>query len=76
MLVKLTNGLTLSLQPPLPGAPDFSDPLGYFILDGRANADPDLSVTPAYYIPCEALSDVYELKQREVVLGMGSEVVR
>ena len=73
MLVELKNGLKLSLPDTTPR--EMLDRVGYFVLDGRPCANPDLSITPAIYAICEDPSDVYELYKYEIVLGTSGDVV-
>ena len=72
MFVELRNGLKLSL-------PDMTREMlgqaGYFVLDGRPCADPDLSITPALFAMCDEPSDIYELYKYEIVLGTTEDVV-
>lgn len=71
MLVKLKNGLTLSLPVEIAQF----HPAAYFLLDGRPFDNPNLSVTPARYAVCPTLSDQYEMRQYTIVLGAAGDVV-
>lgn len=73
MIATLRNGLRLSLAEGTP-VEVVRVPGNWFILDGTPCAIPDLAITPAFVATCQNLSDIWELHQREVILGKTEDV--
>lgn len=48
---------------------------GYFILDmWNQCSEPDINILPVKYVECENKSDLYLLRQDNIIIGRGDEI--